>query len=83
MANQDPPKVPRELNIKIDQCLLNDLVSSDRSIKIEDKTDSSGDDKKPYLDLSITIRAGASVGSSCTLSVRRAPSPAAERRSRS
>ena len=27
-----------------------------------DKTDSSGDDKKPYLDLSITIRAGASVG---------------------
>ena len=62
MANQDPPKVPRELNIKIDQCLLNDLVSSDRSIKIEDKTDSSGDDKKPYLDLSITIRAGASVG---------------------
>ena len=62
MANQDPPRVPRDLNIKIDQCLLNDLVSSDRSIKIEDKTDSSGDDKKPYLDLSITIRAGASVG---------------------
>lgn len=62
MASQAPRKVPRELNIKIDQCLLNDLVSSDRSIRIEDKTDSSGDVPRPYLDLSITIRAGASVG---------------------
>ena len=79
MANQDPPKVPRELNIKIDQCLLNDLVSSDRSIKIEDKTDSSGDDKKPYLDLSITIRAGAP-SAKCSGPIRTNPTPSDSRK---